>query len=613
MWLNFRSWLNRPVITDPVDAKNAVFMQILLFFVAIACPLNKIYVVVSNDGYDKMLALLIPSAPILAGIVDVGTSVLITICAWIGFYLMRQGRFRPAVGVFLGGVLGAGLIAYSAFGLWVIQGDFYPLLAVALGGLMLGRRALVTVMLFTLLQIFAGLASDGERHARASAHMNMSAVRGDLIELPSRFFNMFMLILIIDRSSVALRQSLRESNQQRHQLQRALEQQAQAQDQLVHARKMDAVGRLASGVAHDFNNVLGVILGFARERHRLDEPEAERSVDALALGGALRGVELAAQRGASVTRKLLSFSRQDVTLPERFDAGESLRELQPLLRQLMPASVVLVIESASVAMPLCFDRSQFELAWLNLVSNAVDAMPDRGGTITIAATRRGSGPVRITVHDDGEGMPEEIRQRIFEPFFTTKPSGRGTGLGLSVVYGMVERAGGSISVQSASGAGTTFILELPAVDVVESMAEEIPGIAATRVLLIDDDDDLRDLLARALQDGGCQVSTAANGAEAERHVRDAAQRPQVLVCDNRMPDTDASALLSTLRRHLPQVPVILISAGMERDGPGAASNTEFTERLPKPFAPELLLARVTSAAAKAAWRDQSPAYITTST
>lgn len=594
MWSYCRTWLNRPVITDPVDGRNAVFIQILLLFVGIAMPLNKMYVLLTNDAYRKMLSLLMPSAPIVAGIVDIGTSVLIATCAWIGFYMVRRGRFRPAVGIFLGGVLGAGLIAYTAFGLWVIQGDFYPYLALALGGLMLGRRALVTIALVVLLQIFAGIASDAVRHARASAHMNMSAVRGDLIELPTRFFNFFMLILIIDRSSSALRQSLGESNRQRRQLQDALLLREQAQEQLVHARKMDAVGRLASGVAHDFNNVLGIILGFARERHRLDEPDAQRGVDALALGDALRGVELAAQRGASVSSKLLSFSRRDVFLPQRFDAGESLRELEPLLRQLTPPSIRLSIESAGDALPLHFDRSQFELALMNLVSNAVDAMPG-GGTIAIEASRHGDGPVSISVRDDGNGMPEEVRQQIFEPFFTTKPSGSGTGLGLSVVYGMVERAGGNIAVHSAVGEGTTFVVELPAAAAEVMSAAQVPDATGTRVLLIDDDDDLRQLLATALEKGGCEVSMAANGAEAQWHVRHAVQPPQVLVCDNRMPDTDGPTLLRKLRLQLPRVPVILISACMDDDGQPSVPATEFTERLPKPFAPGVLLERVAAA------------------
>jgi CheY-like chemotaxis protein len=353
---------------------------------------------------------------------------------------------------------------------------------------------------------------------------------------------------------------------------------------------------LTSGIAHDFNNVLGIILGFGMERHRLDEPGATRNKDSLALAQALEGVEMAARRGAAISGKLLNFSRRDVTRIERFDVAEALRELFPLLRQLLPPSVRLHFDTPDAPLPIAFDRSQFELAVLNIASNARDAMPD-GGDFTVTIAQEGSRSVSISLRDTGEGMPEAIRQRIFEPFFTTKSMGRGTGLGLSVVYGLIDRAGGRIDVVSEPGNGSVFRILLNIADT--TPAE--PAIASAardkvRVLLIDDDDDLRNMLAVALENDGCTVNIAASGAEAERHVEESALSPHVIVCDNRMPDTDGSTLLLRLRTHLPRVPVILISACLENEGQPPLADDMFTERLPKPFEPSHLVSRVLKAA-----------------
>jgi CheY-like chemotaxis protein len=344
-------------------------------------------------------------------------------------------------------------------------------------------------------------------------------------------------------------------------------------------------------VAHDFNNVLGIILGLTLARRRLDEPGVKSVDDAHALARVLEHIELAARRGAAVCRKLLNFSRRDITHAETFDSVEALSELEPLLRQLLPPNVQLSIDSAVNPLPIHFDRSEFELALLNLASNARDAMPD-GGTCTISLAQEEAATVALCIQDTGVGMSEAVRSRIFEPFFTTKAVGSGTGLGLSVVYGLVRRAGGEISVGSVPGQGTRFRISLP---IAMAPVTNVPlPLLETRprVLLIDDDDDLRALLVSTLRSGGCEVSEAANGAEAERLAEAMQRPPHVLVCDHTMPDTDGATLLRKLREKLPHVPAILISAYLDTDGSSAHPADPFNERLPKPFSPDTLLARV---------------------
>ena len=588
MWQRLIGWLKRLPIDDPVDLRNAFFMQLLMIYEGCEIPLNKLYLLGFNATYALLRQGNIAAWPRFALEIDLGTDLVITLSAWVGFYLLRRGRFRAAVAQFLAVLLLSSVIAYSTFGYVAWPHDLVAIVALALGGLMLGRGALWSIYGIVMLVFVAGMTRDQFRHTHSL--QPLLASYDGLISLALSYL---LVVIILDRSTSALRSSLAESNLQRRQLQHEMIEREHAQEQLLHAQKMDAVGRLTSGIAHDFNNVLGIILGFSMERHRLNEPEAMLNADTQALADALEGVEMAARRGASISGKLLNFSRHDVTHIETFDADETLRELVPLLRQLLPPDVRLLIESSPMPLPISFDRSQFELAILNIASNARDAMPD-GGSFTISARRHATGAVSIALSDTGTGMPESVRQRIFEPFFTTKPADSGTGLGLSVVYALIERAGGSIDVSSSPGAGTTLTLILPLSEhtALLPLTQLMTAQQRVRVLLIDDDEHLRTMLAHALEQGGCDVSMAASGSEAEWQVQTARYAPQIIVCDNRMPDTDGITLLRKLRTRLPDVPVILISAYLESDGQPFRSEDDFTERLPKPFAPSHLLARV---------------------
>ena len=587
-----RAWFQRIPIDDPVDRRNAVFMQFLLLFEGLRQPLNKLYLLLFNWSYLKdTLYDQARTGPRVAIAIDLSTDVAMALAAWVGVWMIRQGRFRPAVSLYVGVVLGSAALAYGSFGYHENFVDLTLVVVLALSGLMLGRHALwatygVLMLVFALGEIPTGVFGD-PRLWRAAAEA--------YVEFPGRALMSYLLIaIVIDRSIKALRDSLDESNEHRRELKHEIAERERTQEQLLHAQKMEAVGRLASGIAHDMNNVLGIILGFAMERDRLD-PDVPADPVCTALAEALEGVELAARRGAAVCSKLLNFSRQDVSHAQTFDAAMALREIQPLLRQLLPPSVHLHLDVPSHPLPVCFDRSQFELALLNLASNARDAMP-AGGDCTIALGNTTPDTVTLAITDSGSGIPEDMRHRIFEPFFTTKPVDKGTGLGLSVVYSLICRAGGRITVESMLGEGSTFRIHLPLVEA-PAMPGPVPSPGSSvRVWLIDDDDELRTVLARALEKGGCDVTEAASGADARLLVEGMTQPPEVLVCDHRMPDTDGASLLQRMRLQLGPVPAILISAFLDSDGEANEPREPFSGRLRKPFAPAALLALVHAAA-----------------
>jgi PAS domain S-box-containing protein len=241
----------------------------------------------------------------------------------------------------------------------------------------------------------------------------------------------------------------------------------ESEARLLHAQKLEAVGRLAGGIAHDFNNLLSVILGFSRPLLR-ELPESDPVREDV------REIDAAAERGAALTRQLLTFGRRQETPRRSVDLNTVLRGIQPLLRRLLGDDVEIVLDLDADLARVTGDPQHFEQVVINLAVNARDAMPD-GGCLRLetrnqalageAAKRHRLPPgpyVRFSVGDSGVGMDEETRARIFEPFFTTKEPGKGTGLGLSIVYSLVEQAGGSIAVEAAPGKGTSFEILLPA-------------------------------------------------------------------------------------------------------------------------------------------------------
>ncbi|MBL8753084.1 MAG: PAS domain-containing protein [Planctomycetes bacterium] len=224
--------------------------------------------------------------------------------------------------------------------------------------------------------------------------------------------------------------------------------------QLRHSQKLEAVGLLAGGVAHDFNNLLTVVLGNAEEIGRV--------ADTLQLRGLAAEIADAARRGADLTRQLLAFSRQQALAPEALELGDVVERLAPLLRRLLGRAIVVETASAQPAWVRA-DRGQIEQVLMNLAVNARDAMPN-GGRLRIATGGDAvAGAAELEVADTGVGMSAAVRARAFEPFFTTKEVGRGTGLGLATVYGIVQQSGGTVAIDSVPGAGTTVRIRLPAI------------------------------------------------------------------------------------------------------------------------------------------------------
>ena len=285
---------------------------------------------------------------------------------------------------------------------------------------------------------------------------------------------------------------------------RSAEERAELEHRLAQAQRLESVGQLAGGVAHDFNNLLSVILtcvGFATRELPADHPVRD-DVDEIGR---------AADRAAALTRQLLMFSRREVVKPEVLDVGVLVRDLERLLNRTLSERIALRITVGPGLVPVLADRAQLEQVLVNLAVNARDAMPD-GGTLAIAVAGAPDG-VRITVVDDGTGMPEEVRDRAFEPFFTTKDPGEGTGLGLATVHGIVTDSGGTVEIELCARAGHRRD-DLPsrlrgAGRPAEPQAE--PGErapTAARVLVVEDQDPVRRQACRILEAHGYEVSEA---------------------------------------------------------------------------------------------------------
>jgi signal transduction histidine kinase len=459
MFDRVKSWVSDVPIDDPVDRRSAIFMQWLLLFQGLRIPLNKIYLVsfhwayLEEHFYDRAR-----SGPLAAIAVDFGTDLAMTISAWLGIYLIRLGKFKPAVSIYLASVLCSGAVAYTAFGYQATDGNLTFIMILALSGMMLGRKALWITYAGEAVTLIISVAP-----IKASSTLHLPPLVMQVYDvLPLRALMSYLLITVIfDRSINALRESFDEVNEQRKKLSMEIAARERTQEQLLHSQKMDAMGKLASGIAHDMSNIFGIIIGLSTERDRLPVDDDTVDEEMLVIAEAMDGIEIAARRGATVCRKLLTFSRHDVTNSEIFDIVSAVRVIVPLIRKVFPPTVQLRIHTPDADIPVYFDRSQFELAIINLASNARDAMPD-GGTCTLSLEQE-SGYVVLSVGDTGIGMSESVKKRIFEPFFTTKPIGNGTGLGLSVVDGLIRRAGGSTAVESELGTGTVIRIRLPIV------------------------------------------------------------------------------------------------------------------------------------------------------
>jgi PAS domain S-box-containing protein len=371
------------------------------------------------------------------------------------------------------------------------------------------------------------------------------------------------------------------------------------EQQFRQSQKMEAMGHLAGAVAHDFNNLLTAIKGYS-----------EFVIDALAVEDKSRSdveqIVAAADRAAALTNQLLAFSRRQVLAPKVIDANGVVANIEKLLRRLIGPPINLRVVLAKQVAALRADPGQLDQVVMNLAVNARDAMP-KGGTLTVETTvanfderitfdgvEMQAGPyVVIAVSDTGTGMTAETRSRLFEPFFTTKEKGRGTGLGLATVYGIVRQSGGYVLVHSEIGVGTTFKVYLPrldaAVDPVAANHESPRPVDGTeRVLFVDDDDQVRLLAERALRAHGYQVTACASGEEALERLHESAEPVDLIITDVVMPRMQGPDLGQRIRQIWPQARILYITGFTERDIDGASPENI----LQKPFTPGGLLRRI---------------------
>jgi signal transduction histidine kinase/ActR/RegA family two-component response regulator len=396
------------------------------------------------------------------------------------------------------------------------------------------------------------------------------------------------------------------NDQLRHEIavrERVQRERESVQQQLSQAQKMEAVGQLAGGVAHDFNNLLTVISSYCELLLEDFSEEDPRRAD-------VQEVLRASGSAARLTRQLLAFSRQQILQPEPLDLNVAVTELEKMLRRLLPADIHLATSLSPQLGTIVADRGQLEQVIVNLVVNARDAMPE-GGELTIATDnvdldetyigRRGMASpepgryVLISVSDTGHGMDEATQARVFEPFFTTKEKGRGTGLGLSTVYGIVKQSGGYVWMYSEVGRGTTFKIYLPRVEsstgarLAPPAAKEIIGGDET-LLLVEDDEAVRMIAQRILERHGYCVLVAQDGVEALRVGK--STEIDLVVTDLVMPRMGGQEMVRRLQAERAGMKILMMS--------GYTSDQSFRQRviddglpfLEKPFTPGSLLLKV---------------------
>jgi two-component system cell cycle sensor histidine kinase/response regulator CckA len=400
--------------------------------------------------------------------------------------------------------------------------------------------------------------------------------------------------------------------------------QRQLQGQVDTAQTMELVGKLAGGVAHDFNNVLGAIImatDFLLNAHKPTDPSFQDIMQ----------IKQNANRAAALVRQLLAFSRRQTLRPEVVDLNESLSDLGMLLRRFLGEKITLNVVPCRDLYPVKIDIAQFERSILNLAANSRDAMPD-GGRFTLRTCNLDAEEsarfqykgmpigeyVLVEVADTGVGIAPDIVDRIFQPYFTTKDVGKGTGLGLSTVYGFVKQTGGFIYVETELGRGTTFriflpryvagaddvqVLQLPeaaapAIADAIAAADEVKRTAATdltgegTILLVEDEEGLRALNARGLASRGYTVIEAGNGVEALEKLEKRGNQVDLVVSDVVMPEMDGPTLFKELRRRVPDVKVIFVSGYAEDAFEKSLPGNDRPSFLPKPFTLKQLVAAV---------------------
>jgi two-component system, cell cycle sensor histidine kinase and response regulator CckA len=375
------------------------------------------------------------------------------------------------------------------------------------------------------------------------------------------------------------------------------------EEQLLQSQKMESIGNLAGGIAHDFNNLLGGILGYATfvKRKLTTRDKIYQSVEA---------IERSAQRAAELTKQLLGFARRGKYQVRPIDCNALIGEIVLILQRTIDRRIAIEADLAPQLPIIEGDEAQIQQALMNICINARDAMP-QGGTLQIVSRKLRLDPdqasrqrgmkegryIRITIADTGTGMPPEVRDRIFEPFFTTKVKGQGTGLGLSMVYGIIQNHGGMIEVRSHLGEGSTFTVFLPAIALAAGTGEEMTPLpdgyqGQETILLVDDEEIIRGLGIDILEDRGYRVFSASEGREAVKIYRERAQEIDLIILDVMMPGIGGRETYRQIKAVNPQVKVLL-SSGYSTDGEvGEILKQGVSGFVQKPYREEELAAKV---------------------
>jgi CheY-like chemotaxis protein len=376
------------------------------------------------------------------------------------------------------------------------------------------------------------------------------------------------------------------------QLLRQMEERERVEATLRQMQRLEAVGQLTSGVAHDFNNLLTVVLGNLRF---LDREIAAAGIDGK-IKQRLGHMRAAAERGAKLTDQMLSFSRRQRLEPRALDLNEAVAGMQELLQSTIGGSIRIQTKLADDLWPALADPTQLELAVLNLAINARDAM-GIGGTLTVSTRNVALGQptdpedppageyVEICVNDTGSGMTPEVRAKAFEPFFTTKEIGKGSGLGLSQILGFAKQSGGGVSVRSKIDEGTSICIYLPRAHsqpehlTQDDRAADTSGLIGARILLVDDDNAVREVTAEALREAGYEVLEAGSGGAALEVLEGLGI--DLLIIDLAMPGMSGAQLAKRVRANWPDMPILFVTGFADRSLLADVSEAQIVG---KPFA-----------------------------
>ncbi|MES2119153.1 MAG: response regulator [Pseudomonadota bacterium] len=380
-----------------------------------------------------------------------------------------------------------------------------------------------------------------------------------------------------------------------------ISEQRSLEDQLIQAQKMDAIGKLTGGIAHDFNNLLAAVIGGLGllERRAVLEEDQQRI-----LGMTKR----AAEQGSELVRRLLAFARRQKLQPTAIELGALRDAVSDLLNHTLGGLVEIDWKIEDDLWEAFADQAQLELALINLIINARDAMP-AGGTVTISAHNREVGIgdalglkpgdyVCLAVADTGTGIAPQVLEKVLEPFFTTKEQGKGSGLGLSMVYGFAKQSEGAFRIESDFGHGTTAALFLPRAPAGSHVQVETPvvqdkerrKVPSLRVLLVDDHAEVRDMTAAVLEEFGHEVHRAANGTEALDQLREGKCECDLVISDYAMPQLSGTDFLREVRILCPDVPALIITGYAEKES--ILEGLDDVEVLLKPFTPSALEAAI---------------------